>query len=316
MGDEHNAAGVTKPILIMGPTASGKSALALALAEKLGGIIINADASQVYRDLRLLSARPSAEDEARAPHKLFGVIDGAERYSTGRWLDDAIAAIRETKDKTPIIVGGTGLYFKALTEGLVEAPEIPDEVRDALGKELDRVGVEVMHGRLDPEDAERIRPSDTARVLRALEILEVTGGSFAELQETKAPPALKSWVGVALTPDRERTYATIESRFDQMIAAGALEEIRALAARDLNPDLPVMKALGAPWLIQHVRGELSLDRAVELAKRDTRRYAKRQFTWMGGQMRGWPKIEAESLTERIEAVFALLSGIDGNVSIN
>lgn len=300
----------------MGPTASGKSALALALAEKLGGVIINADASQMYRDLRLLSARPSAQEEARAPHRLYGVIDGAERYSTGRWLGDAVAAIREAKDRTPILVGGTGLYFKALTEGLVEAPEIPDEVRQALGEELERVGLEALHARLDPEDAERIRPSDTARVLRALEILEVTGGSFAELRQTKAAPALKSWVGVALTPDRERTYNAIDQRFDRMIAAGALEEIRALAARDLHPDLPVMKALGAPWLIQHVRGEMALSRAVELAKRDTRRYAKRQFTWMGGQMRAWPKIEAEPLTDRLGAVFALLDGIDGKVSIN
>lgn len=229
-----------------------------------------------------------------------------------------MGAIREARDhkQQAIVVGGTGLYFKALTEGLVEAPEISNEVRAEIDAELKRYGVEELHARLAPEDAARIRPTDTARVVRALEILEVTGGSMKELQEDRPPPALAEWAGLALTPDRERTYAAIDARFDRMIAGGALEEVRALAARNLDPDLPAMKALGVPWLLGHLRGEMTLERAVELAKRDTRRYAKRQFTWMSGQMKAWAKVETEGPDSRIQSAIALLHGIDANVSVN
>lgn len=306
-----------KPLLIMGPTGGGKSALALALAEKLNGVIINADASQVYRDLRVLSARPSKAEEARAPHRLYGFVDASERYSTGKWIEDALGEIKNARahKQTPILVGGTGLYFRALTEGLAEIPPIPDEVRAALAAALKAEGIEALHARLAEEDAARIRPTDTTRVLRALEVLEVTGGSIFELREA-TQPALKEWIGVALTLDREALYQRLDARFDAMMAEGALDEVKALAARNLNPDLPAMKAMGAPWLMAHLRGELALERATELAKRDTRRYAKRQFTWIGGQMRTWAKIEDEGLPERLAAVFALTGGVDGPLSVN
>ena len=305
------------PLLIFGPTGSGKSALAIALAAELSGVVINADASQVYRDLRVLSARPSPEDEARAPHVLYGFVDAAERYSTGRWLDDALGAIKaaNAKKQMPILVGGTGLYFKALTEGLAEVPPIPDEVRAALGAALQARGAAALHAQLAEEDAERIRPTDTARILRALEVLEVTGGSLRELQQSTSP-AIKEWRGIALTPDRAKLYETVDARFDAMMAAGALEEARTLAARRLNSDLPAMKALGGPALMAHLRGELDLPHAVERAKRDTRHYAKRQFTWMGGQLNAWGKVKAERLDERLAAAIAVLQGVDDRLSAN
>jgi tRNA dimethylallyltransferase len=305
------------PLLIMGPTGSGKSELALALAERLNAVIINADASQVYRDLSVLSARPGAADEARAPHRLYGFVDAGERYSAGKWIEAALAEIKAARaqKKRAILVGGTGLYFKALTEGLAETPPVPDEVRAALGAALKAEGIEALHARLPAEDAARIRPSDTARVLRALEVLEVTGGSIFEWRQA-TQPALTAWVGLALTPDREALYARLDARFEAMLAAGALEEAHALMARGLDRDLPAMKALGAPWLMAHLRGEMSRERAVDLAKRDTRRYAKRQFTWIAGQMRAWPKSTDFALTPRLETIFALLGGVDGALSVN
>ena len=306
-----------KPLLIMGSTGSGKSALALAVAEKLGGVIINADALQIYRDLAVLSARPGREDEARAQHKLYGFVDADERFSTGKWLDAALAEIKAAKahKQQPILVGGTGLYFRALTEGLAEIPLIPDEVRQTLGAALKAEGVAALHARLSEQDSARIRPTDTTRVLRALEVLEVTGGSIFELQEATSP-ALKEWIGIALTPDREALYAALDARFEAMMAAGALDEARALMARGLNRDLPAMKALGAPHLMAHLRDEMALTSAVDLAKRDTRRYAKRQFTWISGQMRSWPKSTDSALEARLEAVFALMGSVDGALSVN
>lgn len=301
-------------ILIHGPTASGKSALALALAARLDGEIVNADSMQVYRDFRILTARPSAEEEARAPHHLYGHIDAAELYSAGRWLGEALAAIEaiQARGKTAILVGGTGLYFKALTEGLADIPAADPEIRAALRERAAREGAPALHAELAARDAitaARLEPNDAPRILRALEVLETTGESISALHaNTKAPLAPDQWRGFALTPDREALYAAINGRFEAMLAAGALDEVRAFAARDLDPALPAMKAHGAPALMAHLRGALSLADAAAIGQRDTRRYAKRQFTWIAGQAPDWPRLPAPDLEARLAAILAEAGG--------
>lgn len=303
---------MTRALLIMGPTASGKSALALALAERIGGEIVNADSMQVYGDLRVLTARPSAEEAARAPHYLYGHVDAGELYSTGRWLTDALAAIAAIRGRraTPILVGGTGLYFKALIEGLADIPAADPELRAVLRTRAEIEGAPVLHAELatrDPITAARLEPNDAPRILRALEVLETTGESISALHaNTKPALAPDEWVGLALTPDREPLYAAINARFDDMLAAGALDEVRAFAARGLDPALPAMKAHGAPALMAHLRGELKLSEAAEIGQRDTRRYAKRQFTWISGQMPSWPRVAQPALAERLATAHKLL----------
>jgi tRNA dimethylallyltransferase len=302
-----------RALLIMGPTASGKSVLALAFAERIGGEIVNADSMQVYRDFRVLTARPSPEEEAQAPHHLYGHIDAAELYSTGRWLTDALAAIADiqSREKTPIIVGGTGLYFKALTQGLADIPAADPETRAALRARAESEGAPALHTELatrDPITAARLEPNDTPRILRALEVLETTGESITSLQAATAPPLPReAWAGIALTPDREALYAVINRRFEIMLEHGALDEVRAFAARNLDPALPATKAHGAPALTAYLRGEISLEAAAEIGQRDTRRYAKRQFTWIGGQMSDWPRVPETDLAARIAAAEAALS---------
>lgn len=296
----------------MGPTASGKSALALALAERIGGEIINADSMQVYRDFRVLTARPTVEEEAQAPHHLYGHIDAAERYSTGRWLTDALAAIADirARNRTPILVGGTGLYFKALTQGLAEMPSVDPDLRAALTERAAREGAPALHAELatlDPQTAARLEPNDTPRIIRALEVIETTGESITSFQaNTKPALAAHEWRGLALTPDREALYAAINARFDKMLEQGALDEVRAFAARNLDPTLPATKAHGAPALGAYLRGEISLAAATEIGQRDTRRYAKRQFTWIANQMPDWPRISDAPLDRRVAAARALL----------
>jgi tRNA dimethylallyltransferase len=296
----------------MGPTASGKSALALALAERIGGEIVNADAMQVYRDFRALTARPSAQEEAQAPHHLYGHVDGAERYSAGRWLADALAAAADVaaRGKTPILAGGTGLYFKALTEGLADIPAADPELKAALRARLQSEGAPALHAELvarDAETAARLAPNDAPRILRALEVLETTGESISALQAATRPAlSAAQWRGLALMPKREALYAAIDARFEAMLAAGALEEVRRFAARGLEGSLPAMKAHGAPALMAHLRGEMSLADAAALAKRDTRRYAKRQFTWIAHQMPSWPRIADAGLEERVARALALM----------
>ncbi|HVZ99297.1 MAG TPA: tRNA (adenosine(37)-N6)-dimethylallyltransferase MiaA [Caulobacterales bacterium] len=292
-------------LLIMGPTASGKSALALALARRVNGEIVNADSMQVYRDLRILTARPSPEDEAEIPHHLYGHVDAGERYSAGRWLRDAVRTITdiEARGRTPVVAGGTGLYFKALTEGLAPAPAAADAVRARLAAELAEAGAAVLHARLallDPEAAARIGANDAPRVLRALEVAQ-GGARLSDLQR-RADPALADWRGFALWPQRAALYDAIEARFDLMLNAGALEEVRALAARGLDPALPAMKAHGVPALMAYLRAEMSLEEAIGIAKRDTRRYAKRQFTWMAHQMPDWTRIGPGGADARLAAV--------------
>lgn len=301
-----------RTLLIMGPTASGKSALALAVAERLGGEIVNADSMQVYRDFRVLTARPTPEEEAQAPHHLYGQIDAAELYSTGRWLTDALAAIADIRARggTPILVGGTGLYFKALTEGLAEIPAADPEVRAVLRQRADTEGAPTLHAELltrDPTTAARLEPNDAPRILRALEVLETTGESISALQaNTKPALAAHEWAGLALTPDRDALYTRINGRFDAMLAHGALDEVRTFAARKLDPSLPATKAHGAPALAAHLRGDLSVAEAAEIGKRDTRRYAKRQFTWIANQMPAWPRLAADDIAARLSSALALL----------
>ena len=270
-------------ILIAGPTASGKSALALALAERLGGVIINADSMQVYRDLRIITARPTPEDEARVPHRLYGHVDAAENYSVGRWCEDVRDALAEAEraGRVPILVGGTGLYFKALTQGLSAVPPTPPEIRAAVRARCDAEGAAALHAELarrDPAMAARLKPGDRMRIARALEVLEATGRSLADWHRDGMPAILDpdAALKVFLAPDRAELYRRIDARFDAMLAAGALEEVRALVARGLDPMLPAMKAHGVPWLRRHLAGEITLAEAAEGAKLDTRRYTKRQ----------------------------------------
>jgi len=300
-----------RAILIMGPTASGKSALALALARRVGGEIVNADSMQVYRDFRILTARPTREEEAGAPHHLYGYADAGQLYSTGRWLTDTLGAARDiaARNQTPIIVGGTGLYFKALAQGLADIPAADPELRQRLRDRVAAEGAPALHAelsRIDPEIAARLEPNDAPRILRALEVWETTGESIAALQaNTKPALAQDQWVGVKLMPDRAQLYLSIDARFDAMLAAGALDEVRAFAARGLDPSLPAVKAHGAPALMAHLRGEITLAEAAEIGKRDTRHYAKRQFTWMANQMRDWTPIAPEDLEARVSAVRAI-----------
>jgi tRNA dimethylallyltransferase len=278
-------------VLIAGPTASGKSALALALAEQRGGTVINTDSMQVYRDLRIITARPTADEEARAPHRLYGHRDAAVNCSVGSWLADAAAALGEARaqDRLPIFIGGTGLYFKALLRGLSDVPPVPAEVREAVRERLARDGIEALHAELvrrDPVMGERLKPRDRARVPRALEVIEATGRSISDWHAHGLPPVLSSdnVTAVFLAPDRAELYARIDRRFAAMLDAGALEEVARLAQRGLDPILPAMKAHGVPALIRHLRGEISLAEAAAIGAIDTRHYAKRQFTWFRHQL--------------------------------
>lgn len=278
-------------MLIAGPTASGKSALALELAQKTGGVVINTDSMQVYRDLRVITARPTPAEEAQAPHWLYGHVDAAVNFSAGAWVADAAKMLSEAQSakRLPIFVGGSGLYFKALTRGLSAVPPIPAEVRDSVRARLERDGVEALHAELaqrDPVTAERLKPRDRARVARALEVVEATGRALTDWHREGLPPLLPQgeFHALFLAPERDQLYARIDARFDAMLAAGALEEVAALAARHLDPLLPAMKAHGVPALIRHLKGEISQAEAAETGRADTRHYAKRQFTWFRHQL--------------------------------
>jgi tRNA dimethylallyltransferase len=294
-------------VFIAGPTASGKSALALALAIKLGGAIVNADSMQVYRDLHIVTARPSPDEEARAPHLLYGHVDAGEIYSTGRWLTDIGEALARLKaeGRLPIVVGGTGLYFKALTEGIAAVPPIPADVRDAVRTRLERDGVGPLYAELiarDPITAVRLMPLDRSRIARALEVVLATGRSLSDWHKEGLPPLLDPAraAKVFIATERKDLVARIETRFSAMLEAGALGEVRALAARQLNPLLPAMKAHGVPWLIRHLKGEITQAVAAEGAVMDTRRYAKRQNTWFRGQMKDWPAAAPEEAQNLVE----------------
>lgn len=284
--------------LIAGPTASGKSALALRLARETGGEIVNADALQLYADLRVLSARPPPEDVAQAPHHLFGVADAADGWSVGRWLRAASAILAEiaARGAPAIVVGGTGLYFRALTVGLAAAPAIPDEAREAAMRVYDTAGEAAVRERLktlDPRAEARIAANDRQRLVRALAVAQATGRALSDWQaDTQPSLAAGAWRGLVLTPDREALYARCDQRLLAMVEQGALAEAAALMARGLDPTLPALKAVGLRELAAHAAGTLSLAEAVAAAQRETRRYAKRQLTWFRNQTPEWPRLTA------------------------
>lgn len=295
---------MVRAVLIAGPTASGKSALALALAERFSGTVINADSMQVYRDFRVLTARPVKEEEARVPHLLYGHVDAAENYSVGRWMADAVRALAEAEaeKRLPIFVGGTGLYFKSLLQGLSDMPPVPAEVRARVRAEARDVSAPVLHARLAQRDlrmAEALRPADRQRVIRALEIFEATGRSLAEWQQSPGKPLIEAsdTLPVFLAVERAELRARIDARFDAMLSNGALDEVRGLVARKLDPTLPALKAHGAPALSRHLLGEISLEEASSSGKTDTRKYAKRQETWFRHQMKDWPWVKPEAALE-------------------
>ncbi len=274
-------------VLIAGPTASGKSAAALELAERIGGAVINADSMQVYAEAPVLTAQPSAQDRARAPHLLYGHVGAREVYSVGRWRQDAVAALAKLAGRTPIFAGGTGLYFAALTDGLAEVPPTPPEIRDAARALLDDIGVEALHARLadrDPLTASKLRPSDPQRVLRAFEVFEATGRPLAEWQAEPAEPVLKGAriAAFVLDPPRAELRARIATRFAAMLEAGGLDEARTLEG--LDPGLPAAKLLGLRPLQALAAGILTRDQALDAAITGTRQFAKRQMTWFRHRM--------------------------------
>ncbi|MDA9427317.1 MULTISPECIES: tRNA (adenosine(37)-N6)-dimethylallyltransferase MiaA [Bradyrhizobium] len=299
----------SKAVLIAGPTASGKSALALELARATGGTVINADSMQVYRDLRIITARPTGAEEALVPHRLYGHVDASVNFSTGVWVGDAAKALDEARarGRLPIFIGGTGLYFKALTVGLSVVPPIPAEVRDDVRARLERNGVEALHAELarrDPGAAERLNLRDRTRIARALEVIEATGRSLLDWHREGQPPLLPkdSFRAVFLAPERDELYARIDARFDAMLGAGALREVERLAARHLDPLLPAMKAHGVPALMRHLRGELSLEEAASIGRADTRHYAKRQFTWFRHQLPDFEWVRADEARGSLAAI--------------
>jgi tRNA dimethylallyltransferase len=286
--------------LIAGPTASGKSGLALGLAQAkgadtTGAEIVNADSMQLYRDLRVLTARPSPDETALTPHHLYGVADAAQAWSVGAWLRAAGAALAQiaARDRPAIVVGGTGLYFSALTQGLADIPAISADVRAEARERLRRLGEDAFRQALslaDPKAAARIAPGDAQRLVRAMEVAMATGRSLTDWQASTTPVLAKgAYRAIVLDPPRDALYARCDARLGAMAAGGGLEEVRALMARGLDPELPAMKALGVREFARHLGGELTLDEALSLARQETRRYAKRQITWFRNQTPDWPR---------------------------
>lgn len=297
-----------RTLLIAGATASGKSSLALDLAERISGEIVGADSMQIYRDLRVLTARPTAEEEARVPHHLVGTVDAAEAWSVGRWLEEALAAIADiqARGRTPIVVGGTGLYFRALTQGLAEIPPVPEEARAVSQLRYEALGeaeFRAVLARLDPESAARITPGDRQRLVRAHAVAVHTGAPLGYWQAATRP-ALQpgSWSALVVEPEREALYARCDGRLEAMVKSGALEETAALMARELSVDLPVMKAVAFRELADHLAGRTSLAEAVTLAQQMTRNYAKRQLTWFRNQTPDWRRVAGPDLYATLAAL--------------
>jgi tRNA dimethylallyltransferase len=302
-----------RAVLIAGPTASGKSALATAIAERVGGVIVNADSMQVYRELRVLSARPTAEQEVGVPHALYGFVPASEAYSAGRFVRDAGAAITKAREegRRPIIVGGTGLYFKALLEGLSPIPDIRDDVREHWRQEAERRGAAALHEDLqvrDPVMAARLAPTDTQRIVRALEVIASTGRSLAEWQILRGEPVIDEADAVRLVAgvDRAELHARADARFERMMSDGALDEVRRLSALQLDPDLPAMRAIGVRPLLQLIRGEIDSEQAVSAAKAETRQYIKRQETWLKRHMIAWNVMNMKEMECAMREIFAFI----------
>lgn len=293
-----------RAVLIAGPTASGKSALAIEIARRFDGVVVNADSMQVYGDLRILSARPSVVEEAMAPHRLYGHVDGAVNYSAMRYAADVAALLPKLweEGKLPVLTGGTGLYFKAVTEGFSAMPPVPEAVRSAFRARAEDVATEALHAELadlDPVMGERLRPSDRMRIMRAIEVHLATGRSLASFQGEREPGPLDGLplLRLFVSPDREAVRARIDHRFETMMAEGALDEVARLRERKLDPLLPIMRAHGVPGLMAHLDGAISLEEAIRRGQADTRAYAKRQVTWFRHQMTGWQSAAPEAALE-------------------
>ena len=300
-------------VLIAGPTASGKSELGLCLAEALDGVIINADSMQVYDALPILTARPGPEEMARAPHRLYGFVAPQMSYSVGHWLKDVAAAIEMVRasGKMPIIVGGTGLYFSGLLKGLSPIPDISVDVREYWRGEALRLSGpelhEILHVR-DRQMAQRLKPGDVQRIVRALEVITDSGQSLLEWQKIPGTPLIEEEdvAGLVVMPDRAELYRRTDARFDWMLEAGALDEVRALVDLGLDAGLPVMRALGVRDLMRHLSGELTLEEAAIEAKTQTRRYAKRQMTWLRRNMIAWKSVEMKYLQKNMQNILSFI----------
>jgi tRNA dimethylallyltransferase len=294
-GDVLEGLAGLEALLIAGPTASGKSALALAAARASGGVIVNADSMQIYDGLRVLTARPTPEEEAQAEHRLYGVVDPRRAFSVGDYIREAAHLLADLKaaGRISIVVGGTGLYFQALTQGLVATPEIPPHVSDEVRAIGNGPALHAWLAARDPERAADLQPADTPRLERAAALFLTTGRSMKDWLADAPPPVLAPgrWRGVFLNPERATLYARIDDRFRAMIAAGALDEVRTVKALGLPANRGIMKAHGLPHLIRHLDGELTLEDATALGQRDTRNYAKRQATWARRFMADWRWVE-------------------------
>jgi tRNA dimethylallyltransferase len=289
---------LTLPVTLLGgPTASGKSRLALEMARASGAVILNADSQQLYADLRVLSARPSPEEEALAEHRLYGVADAADAWSVGRWIRTVMPMLEALKaeGRPAIIVGGTGLYFNALTQGLADIPQVSASARDAAQDTFDTEGEPAFRARLtelDPAAAARIEAGDRQRLTRAMAVAQSTGRSLSDwMADTTPLLAPGSWTGLVVEPDRAALYANCDARVAHMVEQGALAEVLALLSRNLDPALPAMKAVGVREFAAHLAGQITLDAAVEATRQATRNYAKRQLTWFRNQTPGWARIE-------------------------
>jgi len=301
-------------ILIAGPTASGKSAVALALAERLGGTIINADSMQIYKDLRILSARPSSEDEARVPHVLYGHVDAETAYSAGHYAKDVSSALDQVlaASRVPIIVGGTGLYFKVLLEGLSPVPQIDPEIRAkwrTAGRSAEAGTLHAALATRDPEMAARLKPGDRQRIVRALEVMEQTGRSLAHWQTEPGTPVLADHCNilkVVVAPPRPVLHQRANHRFEAMMSAGAVDEVRALMARALDPRALILRALGVSPIAAWLSGQCSEDEAVARGQAETRQYVKRQTTWLRKNMMSWRWLSTQQMESQIDEILMFI----------
>ena len=302
-------------ILIAGPTASGKSALSIELAKRKNGVIINADSMQVYSDLRVITARPSVEEEAIVPHKMYGMIDGARAFSAMEWARMAMVEVHAAWDNglVPILVGGTGMYFRTLLDGMAHIPDVEPAIRDKVRSEAEELGCEKLHEELlqyDPVTAARLAPGDSQRISRAVEVFRSTGKAISDWQKETKPGPLHAFdqegnlTKLVLDWPRDELYRRCDLRFDMMLEAGALEEVQQLLFRGLPSTLPLMKSLGVPSLIEYLKGDMSLDEARDQSKTQTRRFAKRQLTWFRNQFPGWKKLSAQYLESELNKIFS------------